>query len=222
MVPAAIRRTIEIADDDAEVEGALSHEAIREDALAAGLYDAAAIEIGAVDWIGRTHTCVFQGTLGRIENNESGFVAELRSVKAELEQDLVPRTSPTCRAEFCGVGCGLSAASFTQVHPVVSLNLDTNSVKFADLDQSLFADGKVRFLSGPQTGLSFRIVTTSEDGFVLNRPLSDGVKIGTRAELRQGCDHTITTCAGRFGNSHNFRGEPFLPGNDLLARYGRS
>ncbi|MEO0871962.1 MAG: phage BR0599 family protein, partial [Pseudomonadota bacterium] len=26
----------------------------------------------------------------------------------------------------------------------------------------------------------------------------------------------------RFGNAHNFRGEPFLPGNDLLARYGRS
>jgi hypothetical protein len=39
------------------------------------------------------------------------------------------------------------------------------------------------------------------------------------AELREGCDHTIETCTSRFGNAANFRGEPFLPGNDLLARY---
>jgi hypothetical protein len=48
-----------------------------------------------------------------------------------------------------------------------------------------------------------------------------GTAIGTKAELIEGCDHTITTCATRFGNAVNFRGEPFLPGNDLLARYGR-
>ncbi|MFN7158060.1 MAG: phage BR0599 family protein, partial [Erythrobacter cryptus] len=44
---------------------------------------------------------------------------------------------------------------------------------------------------------------------------------GTRIELREGCDHTIATCAARFANAINFRGEPFLPGNDLLARYGQ-
>jgi len=57
---------------------------------------------------------------------------------------------------------------------------------------------------------------------VLDRPLVTGTAIGTRAELRAGCDHTIATCSSRFGNAINFRGEPFLPGNDLLARYGQS
>ncbi|HKR91916.1 phage BR0599 family protein, partial [Novosphingobium sp.] len=33
------------------------------------------------------------------------------------------------------------------------------------------------------------------------------------------CDHTLNTCAARFSNAANFRGEPFLPGNDLLVRY---
>jgi hypothetical protein len=42
---------------------------------------------------------------------------------------------------------------------------------------------------------------------------------GTRALLRQGCDHTLQTCHARFGNAINFQGEPFVPGNDLLARY---
>ena len=30
---------------------------------------------------------------------------------------------------------------------------------------------------------------------------------------------SIATCAGRFGNTLNFRGEPYLPGVDLLTRY---
>ena len=42
---------------------------------------------------------------------------------------------------------------------------------------------------------------------------------GTRGQLREGCDRTMATCATRFDNAVNFRGEPFLPGNDLVARY---
>jgi hypothetical protein len=40
--------------------------------------------------------------------------------------------------------------------------------------------------------------------------------------LREGCDHTLPTCAERFANAVNFQGEPFLPGNDLVVRYGLS
>jgi hypothetical protein len=38
-------------------------------------------------------------------------------------------------------------------------------------------------------------------------------------EVSEGCDKSIATCAGRFGNAANFRGEPYLPGVDLLTRY---
>ena len=37
--------------------------------------------------------------------------------------------------------------------------------------------------------------------------------------VREGCDRTLETCQARFGNAVNFQGEPFLPGNDQLARY---
>jgi uncharacterized phage protein (TIGR02218 family) len=42
---------------------------------------------------------------------------------------------------------------------------------------------------------------------------------GCRVELREGCDKRFETCVSRFGNAVNFRGEPHLPGNDLLTRY---
>ena len=54
---------------------------------------------------------------------------------------------------------------------------------------------------------------------MLDAPLDPELVPGVRALLRQGCDHTIQTCADRFHNAANFQGEPFLPGNDLLVRY---
>jgi uncharacterized phage protein (TIGR02218 family) len=45
------------------------------------------------------------------------------------------------------------------------------------------------------------------------------VEVGARIELREGCDKRFETCRDRFANATNFRGEPHLPGNDLLTRY---
>ncbi len=222
MIPAAIRLTSELANDSAEVQGALNHDSIREADLAAGVFDEAAIEIGAVDWTSLDHHTLYTGQIGRIEDNQSQFTAELRSNKSLLEQDLVPRTSPTCRASFCGPGCGLSAARHTIVHPLNAVDLERNAVRLAGLDGEAHIDGRLRFMSGAQTGIAFGIIDADDDWLVLDRPLVPGTAQGTMAELREGCDHTIATCAARFGNAANFRGEPFLPGNDLLARYGQS
>ena len=221
MIPAAIRLTADLANDSAEVQGALSHAAIREDELAAGLFDEAAIEIGAVDWSSLEHHTLYTGRIGRIEDDRAQFAAELRSNKSLLEEDLVPRTSPTCRAEFCGQGCGLAAVRYTSWRALATVDLEGNRVRFLGIDGEAHIDGRVRFMGGPQTGIAFGVIDAAEDWLVLDRPLVDGTPAGTRAELREGCDHTIATCAARFGNAANFRGEPFLPGNDLLARYGQ-
>jgi len=221
MVPAAIRLSAEIRNDSAEAEGALSDESIREKDLAAGLFDEAAIEIGAVDWLTLEHHTLYTGQLGRIEDDRSQLAAELRSTKHLLEQDIVPRTSPTCRAEFCGRGCGLSVAHFTSRQRLAAIDLDRNRVRLDGLSSEGLFNGSLRFLSGPQTGIRFDIIDADGDWLVLDRPLVEGTGPGVRVQLREGCDHTIATCSARFGNAVNFRGEPFLPGNDLLARYGQ-
>lgn len=221
MVPAAIRLTAELANDSAEVQGALNHDSIRESELAAGLFDEAAIAIGAVDWTSLDHHTLYTGQIGRIEDDQTQFAAELRSSKSLLEQDLVPRTSPTCRAAFCGPGCGLSAVRFTAIGVLAETDLEGNRVRITGVDGEAHVDGHLRLLGGPQTGLVFGIIDATGEWLLLDRPLVAGTPSGTRAELREGCDHTIATCAGRFGNAANFRGEPFLPGNDLLARYGQ-
>lgn len=222
MLPAAIRLSSRIDDDSAEVEGALSHGAIQESELRAGLYDAASILIGIVDWESLQTHVIYSGALGEIEDNGRNFSAEMRSAKQVLEADIVPRTSPTCRALFCGPGCGLSRTRFITRHRVISFDLDENTVELSGALPDGVLDGELRFLDGMQTGKTFGILAVDGAKLTLDEAIAEGVKIDAAVELLEGCDHTIATCSERFQNSKNFRGEPFLPGNDLLARYGRS
>ena len=69
-------------------------------------------------------------------------------------------------------------------------------------------------LTGTATGTSDRIELQEEFPFPI---LS-----GDACTLQAGCDRTTATCAGRFGNIVNFRGEPFVPGVDLLMTVGRA
>lgn len=220
MQPSAIRRTSDFSLDSAEVEGALSHDAITEADLAAGAFDAARIEIGAVDWETLEHELVYSGTLGEVQRALGSFSADLRSAKSLLERDLVPRTSPTCRAQFCGPQCGLSAAKFMHRSTIVAVDLDRNTLSASSINGPDFLDGQLRLLEGPQTGMTFGIIQVEGTEQALDRPIGKGVAVGARVIVREGCDHTYATCSNRFANAVNFRGEPFLPGNDLLARYG--
>ena len=220
MLPSAVRRTAGLDADSVEVQGALTHDAISSADLAAGLFDGAQVQLGVADWETGELAVLYRGEIGAISEEAAGFSAELLSAKAQLEIDPVPRTSPTCRAQFCGPGCTLSAAHFTHALRVAAVDLAANAVSFAGGPAAeAFRDGGLRWLEGPQAGRANAVVAVEEAMLVLEQPLDPALAPGTLARLTEGCDHTIATCAARFGNAINFQGEPFLPGNDLLTRY---
>ena len=220
MLPSAIRRTSALTGDSAEVQGALTHDALSADDLANGRFDGARIAIGAVDWERLEHAVLYRGEIGALGEEAGQFTAELRSSKALLEADPIPRTSPTCRARFCGPGCTLSATKFTHEASVSAIDLEANSVEFAGGPPAAsMRDGSLRWIDGPQAGLAMDVVSIDGDALTLDVALDPALAIGTRALLREGCDHTLQTCSQRFANAANFQGEPFVPGNDMLARY---
>jgi uncharacterized phage protein (TIGR02218 family) len=222
-VPSAIRRSADLGPDSAEVQGALTHDAISAADLAAGRFDGAAVEIGVVDWGSFDRAVLYRGEIGAVSEEAGSFSAELRSAKAGLEIDTVPRTSPTCRAQFCGPGCTLSGAKYTHEAVVAEVNLETNRVAFAGGPEAeAMQGGGLRWLDGPQAGLAMEVIAADAGGLVLDIELDPALQPGTRARLREGCDHTVQTCQARFGNAVNFQGEPFLPGNDLITRYPRA
>lgn len=219
ILPSAIRRTAGLSGDSAEMQGALTHDSIADADLAAGRFDDALVEVGAVDWETCENAVLYVGSIGDVTREGGGFTADLRSAKAALEIDPVPRTSPMCRAAFCGPGCGLSGARFEHRARLVSIDPDLQQLSLSAADLERFASGTVRFLDGPLAGVALAVVAADRAGLVVDAAIDGGLAQGMQAILREGCDHTLATCAARFDNAVNFRGEPFLPGNDLLSRY---
>lgn len=214
MAPSAIRRSAGFEPDSAEVAGALSHDSIAEADLADGRFDGARVLVGLVDWETLAHETIYAGTIGAVGEEAGRFTAELLSRKVELSVDPIPRTSPACRAAFCGPGCMLSAARFTHEALVTGHDTEANSVTL-DIAAEPLLGGTLRWIDGPQAGRAMGVIAASGTTLTLDTPLSPG----TRVVVIEGCDRTLDTCATRFGNAVNFQGEPFLPGNDMVARY---
>ena len=220
MLPSAIKRTADLSSDSAEVQGALTHDSIAPADLRTGRFDGATVEIGLVDWETLDNAILYRGLIGSVAEEAGGYQADLQSVKAALETDPVPRTSPTCRAKFCGPGCTLNPVRYTHEGQLSAIDLENNALRFAGApDAELFESGSLRWVDGPHAGQAMEIMSAEDGWLILDVVLSPSLLIGTRALLREGCDHTLATCRDRFHNAVNFRGEPFLPGNDLLTRY---
>lgn len=220
MVPSAIRMTADLTDDSAEVLSALDHGSIREEDLDAGRFDGARIELGLVDWVTLEARLLYCGSIGRVGRDAANFSAELKSLKSRLAFDPVPRTSPSCRADFCGRGCGLSSARFTHDVIIRTVHVQDNAIEVEGgptVDRLL--DGRIGWIDGDGVGLPFAVAAIDGNRLILDYVLPSDASAGQSLTIREGCDLRLETCSSRFGNAVNFRGEPFLPGNDMLARY---
>jgi uncharacterized phage protein (TIGR02218 family) len=223
MLPTSIVESIGLQTDGLEVAGAIDGAAIREDDLNAGRWDNARLTIFLFDWSdpNAPMRILASGEWGEVSYSEIGFETELRGANAFLDAPVVPQTSPGCRAEFCDTHCGLNAQRFSHVIRVSAVSGEQLSFDPAqiNLTENAFAYGYLRWLNGANTSLSEEIFSSAAGAFMLANAPKFLVSSGTLARVFEGCDKTIGTCASRFNNAINFRGEPFLPGNDVLTRY---
>jgi uncharacterized phage protein (TIGR02218 family) len=114
--------------------------------------------------------------------------------------------------------CRVDMAARTSIHAVVSANGPSLSF-LSSFPAGLFAHGRIRWLNGANAGLDGWIDGSDGTALHLRAIPNFPVQIGDLCVITQGCDRRFETCRDRFGNSLNFRGEPHLPGNDLLTRY---
>lgn len=219
MVPAAVTRSLGLDGHSGEIAGALSSDALDGEDLALGRWDGANVALTAVDWVepDAAGIVVLKGELGTIASDGERFSAELNGAAAKLDRPVCPATSPECRANFGDKQCrvdlaGRSMAAFVASAAGGELTLDR------PIDDK-FLLGRLRYLGGANCGLA-TVVTAVAGNVVSIRDLPRApVEGGCRVELREGCDKRFQTCAERFANAANFRGEPHLPGTDLLTRY---
>jgi uncharacterized phage protein (TIGR02218 family) len=160
-----------------------------------------------------------RGELGDVNLEGEGFSAELKGPAAALDRPVVEQTSPECRAEFGDKRCRVDLAGRARVTRIAAV-LNVSGVEVADgAGGNAYAYGRLRWLSGPNSGLERPVLQSDGLQLTLRDPPHYPAQIGDLVEITEGCDRAFATCVGRFGNGLNFRGEPHLPGMDLLTRY---
>lgn len=81
-----------------------------------------------------------------------------------------------------------------------------------------FAYGKVTFTSGQNAGFSMDVKAFAPGVVTLAMTLPYPLAVGDTYTIVAGCDRLFGTCKARFNNVVNFRGEPYIPGQDVMLR----
>lgn len=219
IAPAAISRSLGLEADAGEVAGALSADALSEADLALGRWSAASISLVAVDWNdpGAAPVVLLAGEIGDVAVEGEGFTAELRGAAARLAKPPCPETSAECRAQLGDKHCRMDLSGRSARCSVVSSTGNLLELDRALDDRYLF--GRLRFMSGANCGVISTILSVEGTQVSLRDRPRVPVTPGTIVALLEGCDKRFATCAARFANAVNFRGEPHLPGTDLLTWY---
>jgi uncharacterized phage protein (TIGR02218 family) len=220
MSPSAIVLGDGLAADDMEVAGAMSSGALTRADLLAGRWDGARLKLFLVDWRAPDsgQHLLASGQLGDVavgEGADAGFTAELLGSGAALAATALETCSPECRAELGDVRCRVSMRSRERIAVVAATQPDR--LQLSGVQPTDLVQGELWILDGSAAGLGRRLLADVEGWLLLDEPLP--VQVGDRVLAREGCDKRFATCRDRFGNAANFRGEPHVPGGDLLTRY---
>lgn len=89
-----------------------------------------------------------------------------------------------------------------------------------DTEAALYS-GRIVWLSGANAGKTshIRIWNNTTKVAKLYDTLKADIQVGDKFVYAKGCDKTIARCADTFGNAHNFRGEPYLPGPARVIQF---
>ncbi|MFA6266579.1 MAG: DUF2163 domain-containing protein [Pseudolabrys sp.] len=216
-----------LAVDGSELSGALSDDTLNEDDLAAGLYDAAAVELWLTDWSEPSlRVLIAKGTLGEVRRDGAAFVAEMRGLSQALAEDRGRLYTATCSADLGDGACRIDLASPAfRGNGTVAAVTATSSFAASGLDgyaDGWFTAGKLSFASGANAGLSMEVKlhrNSSGVTFELWQAMPQPIEAGDAFTVAAGCDKRFATCHDRFNNVINFRGFPHIPGNDFVVRY---
>ncbi|MEO7177599.1 MAG: DUF2163 domain-containing protein [Allosphingosinicella sp.] len=219
MLPSAISVSDDFDASTLDVNGALTSDAIAESDLAVGRWDRAAVTLFMVDWEdpGGDKLPLARGELGDVTVKAIGFEAELRGAAALLERAVAEQTSPECRAELGDRRCRVDMAGRVWATKVTAAPEET-IVVVAEAPGGSCAFGRLRWIGGANSGLESAILASEGTELRLQEPPPFAIAAGDLVEIAEGCDKSFATCRARFANAENFRGEPHLPGMDLLTR----
>lgn len=193
----------------------------REDIRSRRFYGAT-VELFECDWTnpGNTQFLLFRGMVGRIIFTETGS-ADMEVLAPQDDASFADEQySQTCRADLGDKRCTFPIDIFkvpfaiTQVVNTAAFEPSTfgPTAPATPLD-NYFGFGQVQWLTGPNANWQMDILASDFGGGVITLflPPPSPMLVGDTGIMYPGCNKQLSTCATKFNNVLNFRGEPFAP-----------
>jgi len=230
LAPGLIETSIGFETGSAGTAGSILHDSLSEDDLKSGKFDGAQVEIWRVDWqTPNDRVGIWAGEIGEIRLQDTVFNAELVANTRKLERTVGRAFSKNCDAELGDARCNqdISTAPW-RVLTTIDTVFSPTSFSVAGLvlpATDWFVFGRVEWLALTKIDNHARINGHYVAGqsaenlievFELLLPPAVPLAVGDAIALIVGCDKSLDHCANRFSNIINFRGCPFMPGNDAL------
>jgi uncharacterized phage protein (TIGR02218 family) len=202
---------------------AMSEDGISRTDLRTRKYYGATIVVSACDFTqpDTTVSPLGRGIVGRVYFTETGLVnIELQSQGSDLEQFADEQYSQTCRASLGDSRCGFPIETFrvdftvTEVLDASSFIVDTfGQTAAAYPTESYFGFGQLKWTGGDNLNWEMDVIKSdfSTKTLTLFYPTPEVIQVGDTGKVYPGCDRQHSTCAGKFANTDNFRGEPYAP-----------
>lgn len=225
--PTAYSKSSQLNVDNLEQELIIDGTLIKEDDLEKGLYDNAKLYYFRFNYMLQPYIYadiekIIDGTIGEVTRNKQRFNAELRSKTQLLQNSIVDVTKANCSANFCDSKCGLNIATYTYTDTVDSgVNSKSLILNTLTNDEDDFNNGLLTFTSGLNAGYSFEIKKwdSLNKQLYLQTDMQFEVSSGDNVTLIVGCNKTLERCK-HFNNVINFRGFPYVVGNNYILRGG--
>ena len=217
--PTTIETSAGASVDNLDAELILSSSGITDAAVRAGYYDGATVEMMLCNWsdISQGVVVLRKGVIGDVSLRSSGIAkAELRGMLQYLQQQVGRVHTRRCNADLGDTRCGVTLATYTVTGTVSSVT--TARIKFVVSTAPTRALGKLTWTSGLNNGLSMEVVTVSGSTLTLSQPMPYDIAASDGYSVYAGCDKNPSTCRTVFANLNRFRGFPFLPTLDQVAR----
>lgn len=217
-----VQSSLGLSVDNLTLAGALSAATLNESDLAAGHYDSAGIEIWRVNWSDVAQRVLMRaGTLGEVTRSGGAFTAEIRGLAQALNQPVGRVFGHLCDADLGDARCGLAIGASDGV---VVTAADARRFTVSGLNAFAagdFTGGMLTFTTGTNAGRGMEVKRHAVSGGIVSielwQAMGDAVAVGDGFGITPGCDKQFATCKARFNNAVNFRGFPFMPGNDAVV-----
>ncbi len=230
----------DMSSSSQELVGYLDSAAITEADIFANKYDYATIEIRLVNWQDLTQGALLwkKGTLGEVKVKNGQFTAEIRGMEYYLNTNIGDTYGAMCRADLGDSRCTFNIAAAVQTGVVVSVSdlrtfvaaasplmspanplVEAINGSVTPAPTAWFNEGVLTWLTGLNAGYLIEVGQYTQPTIELFENMPYVIMPGDTFTIEPGCDHSIATCNSKFNNLVNFRGEPFIPGNQQILVY---